>query len=139
MGNRRPTPRSSASAFLSGHSRASTGAAAEGTRSNLTTPPGGVRPNKYEGLRIEAGMAATPVGPLAEEFRFFCPLCMCAVAELIGEAEMDGESVSDRAQGSLPGGVRTSLPTCLQDVLPRLRYARDALLQAAQTTAPAVP
>ena len=54
-------------------------AAAAPTR--ITTPP--------EGLRIEAnarmapavrrhdvGMAATPVGKQAEEFKFFCPLCM---------------------------------------------------------------
>lgn len=54
-------------------------AAAAPTR--ITTPP--------EGLRIEAnarsapamrrqdyGMAATPVGKQAEEYKFFCPLCM---------------------------------------------------------------
>jgi len=49
-----------------------------------TTPP-----TSYAGLRIDtnpksapafrrpdAGMAATPVGKLAEEYKFFCPLCM---------------------------------------------------------------
>ena len=54
-------------------------AAAAPTR--ITTPP--------EGLRIQAnarsapamrrqdfGMAATPVGKQAEEYKFFCPLCM---------------------------------------------------------------
>jgi len=36
--------------------------------------PAAARPSQE--LRIEAGMAATPVGPMAEEFKFFCPLCM---------------------------------------------------------------
>ena len=36
----------------------------------------------YEELRIEAGMAATPMGHLADEFKFFCPLCMCADSQI---------------------------------------------------------
>ena len=48
----------------------------------MTTPSAAARQQAYEELRIEAGMAATPMGSLADEFKFFCPLCMCAANEL---------------------------------------------------------
>ena len=46
----------------------------------VTTPSAAARHSQqaYEELRIEAGMTATPMGHLADEFKFFCPLCMCA-------------------------------------------------------------
>lgn len=61
-------------------------------RQGLVTPPDGRRGagiNKAaHGLRIdpvaltrkEAGMAETPMGKAAEEYRYYCPLCMCAPA-----------------------------------------------------------
>ena len=60
----------------------------DGYHQRLTVPVGssaetavGRLCQAYEELRIEAGMAATPMGSLADEFKFFCPLCMCAENE----------------------------------------------------------
>ena len=95
MGNRRPPPRTRAPASPAGPSAAAAGRsmstvcdAPVASTSTSTTDmdmdmlvasprtPAAARPSQE--LRIEAGMAATPVGPMAEEFKFFCPLCMCA-------------------------------------------------------------
>ena len=66
---------------MAGTVQASSGGA-EGI--SVTTPSAAARRRQqaYEELRIEAGMTATPMGSLADEFKFFCPLCMCAANEL---------------------------------------------------------
>ena len=92
FGNRRPPARAEAGTARAGApaGRAVGAPAVAGTR--ITTPPVGAyrHPAGYHGLRIEAnphstpvlpgrsdvGMAATPMGKMAEEFKYFCPLCM---------------------------------------------------------------
>ena len=85
-GNRRAPSRTRAPTSPAGTAGASTGGAAPAAGARgifvTTTPSAAARHSQqaYEVLRIEAGMAATPMGHLADEFKFFCPLCMCADA-----------------------------------------------------------
>ena len=83
-GNRRAPSRTRAPTSPAGAAGTSTGGAAPAAGARgifvTTTPSAAARHSQqaYEVLRIEAGMAATPMGHLADEFKFFCPLCMCA-------------------------------------------------------------
>ena len=88
-GNRRAPSRTRAPTSPAGTAGTTSGGAAPAAGARgifVTTPSAAARHSQqaYEELRIEAGMAATPMGHLADEFKFFCPLCMCAEDSLLG-------------------------------------------------------
>ena len=164
-GNRRAPSRIRASASSAGSPTTGGGAPAASASSMgilVTTPTAAARHSQqaYEGLRIEAGMAATPVGPAAEEFKFFCPLCMCAgeivicpgialrasYADLLGLWWLPHAGSLTRSTSPLKERQGCSTAACwrcgrchmailygycTQDVLPRHGDAGDALLPAA--------
>ena len=77
-GNRRPPSRIRAPASpdgMAGTAQASSGGGAGDI--SVTTPSAAARRRQQAYEELEAGMAATPMGSLADEFKFFCPLCMC--------------------------------------------------------------
>ena len=100
------------------------------TRLGLVTPPqGSERPGaKGAGLWIDTNLpsrkdvavAETPVGKQAEEYKYYCPLCMCASAS----SRASNISVSCN---TLPS-VTSLLSAHSQDVLQA--GTRDAVLQA---------
>ena len=108
-----------------------------GTR--ITTPPVGAyrHPAGYHGLRIEAnphstpvlpgrsdvGMAATPMGKMAEEFKYFCPLCMMFYKDI----------------REMPCCKQYTCTFCLADFLHTKQHSPPAVATGAEASPPPHP